>query len=69
MVSFFLNNINMEGCEKEFRCRSCGKLFFKGVLPKDGKIEIKCNRCKEVNVVTGDEQGDSEERECKEINS
>jgi phage FluMu protein Com len=30
----------------EYRCK-CGKLLFKGIF--NGLVELKCNRCKEVN--------------------
>jgi phage FluMu protein Com len=32
---------------KEYRCNKCNKLLFKGNF--EGKIEIICNRCKEIN--------------------
>ncbi len=44
---------------KDFRCSECGKLFFKGILPKAGKIEIKCSRCKKINNFKG--SGEHEE--------
>lgn len=34
--------------ERDYRC-DCGKLLFKGLL-KEGKIEIKCQRCVEIKV-------------------
>jgi len=30
---------------KELRCQKCGKLLAKG----EGKVEIKCSRCKKIN--------------------
>ena len=37
---------------KEYRCRYCNKLFFKGDL-KYCTIEIKCRKCKNVNEIKG----------------
>lgn len=34
---------------KEFRCTDCQKLLFRGVLKK-AVIEIKCIRCKKINL-------------------
>jgi phage FluMu protein Com len=38
---------------KEFRCSKCDKLMFKGVLI-DSKVEIKCKRCGQINLYTGE---------------
>lgn len=35
---------------KEFRCKHCGKLFFKGHV-QSAVIEIKCKHCKHMNVI------------------
>jgi len=37
---------------KEHRCKYCNKLFFKGDL-LHCTIEIKCNKCKKINVIEG----------------
>ena len=37
---------------KEYRCKNCNKLFFKGDL-SHCTIEIKCKNCKEFSTVTG----------------
>ncbi len=34
---------------KEIRCVQCNKLFGKGNLGEDTKIELKCIRCKTIN--------------------
>jgi len=34
----------------DFRCRSCGRLLFRGHLPKDGHIQIRCPRCGKISV-------------------
>jgi phage FluMu protein Com len=36
---------------REFRCKYCNKLFFKGDVII-AKIEIKCRNCKNFNVIT-----------------
>lgn len=33
----------------EFRCQKCKKLLFKGEY--EGTIEIKCNKCKNINII------------------
>lgn len=38
---------------KEYRCRGCNKLFFKGEL-HNAVIEIKCKRCKKMNLIIGE---------------
>ncbi|MFO0705109.1 MAG: hypothetical protein U0517_04105 [Candidatus Andersenbacteria bacterium] len=38
---------------KEYRCNSCRKLLFKGVLI-DSAVEIKCKNCKMVTAFTGE---------------
>ncbi len=40
----------MTVCAREYRCRHCQKLFFKGVLV-EGDLEIKCKACKAVTVI------------------
>ena len=35
---------------KEYRCESCQKLFFKGILV-EGTIELKCRHCHTVNTI------------------
>ena len=37
---------------KEYRCQNCHKLFFKGNL-QYAAIEIKCQRCKKINIRQG----------------
>lgn len=41
---------------KEYRCKQCNKLLFKGKFI--GLIEVLCNRCKQVNKIT-------ERQECQ----
>jgi LSD1 subclass zinc finger protein len=41
---------------KEIRCKNCGKLLGK----IDGKAEIKCPRCKEINTVNAERSVDNE---------
>ena len=36
---------------KEYRCKNCKKLLFKGLIVKS-VIEIKCKSCKEINFIT-----------------
>lgn len=43
---------HMSSTLKEYRCKYCNKLFFKGDL-KHCTIEVKCKNCKEFNVVKG----------------
>lgn len=43
----------METLYKEFRCKNCKKLLFKGLLI-ESEIEIKCKRCKELNSFQGE---------------
>jgi phage FluMu protein Com len=38
---------------KEYRCCGCNKLFFKGNL-HNAVIEIKCKRCKKMNLIIGE---------------
>lgn len=40
----------MNACANEYRCRSCQKLLFKGVLV-EADIEVKCKSCREVTTV------------------
>gem|GEM_PF-1410785 len=40
----------MKPCLREYRCRHCQKLLFKGVLV-EGDIEAKCKACKQVTVI------------------
>jgi len=42
----------MSNSLKEYRCKFCKKLFFKGDL-KHCIIEVKCKKCKEVNKFEG----------------
>lgn len=42
----------MSSSLKEFRCKYCNKLFFKGDL-EHCTIEVKCKNCKEFNVIKG----------------
>ena len=37
---------------KEYRCKYCNKLFFKGDLCHC-TIEVKCKNCKEFNIIKG----------------
>lgn len=37
---------------KEFRCQSCNKLLFKGVLI-ESEIEVKCKRCDTISIFNG----------------
>ncbi len=34
--------------KKEYRCKCCGKLFFKANIHR-AEIEIKCRYCKQIN--------------------
>jgi len=43
----------METLYKEYRCKNCEKLLFKGLLI-ESSIEIKCKRCKELNIFEGE---------------
>lgn len=45
-------SFNMVGFLKEYRCRYCKKLFFKGDLFY-GTIEIKCRNCKNISEIKG----------------
>jgi phage FluMu protein Com len=38
---------------KEYRCKKCAKLFFRGLLV-DGEIEVKCRGCHEINTLVED---------------
>ena len=38
---------------REYRCRTCGKLQFKGVLV-DSEVEVKCKGCRGMNVFRGE---------------
>ncbi len=40
----------MPNCLTEYRCTSCHKLFFKGLLV-EGSIEVKCKHCHEINII------------------
>ncbi|MCK5061375.1 hypothetical protein KAR28_02400 [Candidatus Parcubacteria bacterium] len=35
---------------KEYRCKHCNKLFFKGDL-RHCVVEIKCKNCKKINMI------------------
>ncbi|MFH0820450.1 MAG: Com family DNA-binding transcriptional regulator [Candidatus Peregrinibacteria bacterium] len=37
----------------DYRCQSCHKLLFKGMLV-DSEVEVKCKRCSEVNIFKGE---------------
>ncbi|MFA6252224.1 MAG: Com family DNA-binding transcriptional regulator [Candidatus Paceibacterota bacterium] len=49
---------------KEYRCSNCNKLLFKGNIA-EGKIEIKCRGCKDINTIQIDKS--FEENEMEEI--
>lgn len=36
---------------KEYRCKNCGKLLFRVDKKTQGKIEVKCTKCKEINKI------------------
>ena len=38
---------------KEFKCSKCSRLLFKGLLV-ESKLEIKCKKCGEMNIFTGE---------------
>lgn len=40
----------MGGPYKEYRCPTCHKLFFKGMLV-EGEIEVKCRSCHELSTL------------------
>lgn len=40
---------------QEYRCETCAKLLFKGVLV-DSKVEVKCRGCGAVTTFTGVEK-------------
>ncbi len=40
----------MPNCVTEYRCKTCHKLFFKGLLV-EGSLEVKCKQCHEMNVI------------------
>ncbi|QQO38624.1 gpCom control of modification [Bacillus phage BCPST] len=40
---------------KEYRCKTCRKLLFKGFMIK-GSISIKCNKCKLTNEIEANEK-------------
>ncbi len=42
----------MENNYREYRCATCKKLLFKGLLV-DSEVEIKCKRCQSMNTFTG----------------
>jgi len=42
----------MSSSLREFRCKYCNKLFFKGDL-EYCTIEVKCKNCKEFNIIKG----------------
>ena len=42
---------------KEFNCKECNKLMFKGVLI-DSEVEIKCKRCGTMNSYRGDSKNE-----------
>lgn len=46
----------MSSILREYRCPKCQKLLFKGLLV-GSEIEIKCQRCREIQIL----QGESEE--------
>ena len=45
------NALPMSACLTEYRCRSCRKLLFKGLLV-EGSVEVKCRQCHAVTVVS-----------------
>ena len=48
---------HMTACAKEFRCTSCHKLLFKGILV-EGDLEAKCKHCHEINHITSSQFND-----------
>ncbi|MDP3962886.1 MAG: hypothetical protein Q8Q39_00085 [bacterium] len=38
---------------REYRCKQCGKLLFKGILV-ESEIEVKCRGCHEISVFKGE---------------
>lgn len=50
VLSSILRGQPMPNCVREYRCKSCHKLFFKGLLV-EGAIEVKCKHCHEVNTI------------------
>lgn len=38
---------------KEYRCKQCNKLQFKGVLV-DSEVEVKCKGCKQLTTFSGE---------------
>jgi len=41
---------------KEYRCPSCNKLLFKGLLV-DSEVEVKCRGCGNLTPFTGESKG------------
>jgi len=39
-------------CLKDYRCKSCNKLFFKGEV-RHAIIQVKCKNCKQMNTIHG----------------
>ncbi len=40
----------MPNCMTEYRCKTCHKLLFKGLLV-EGSLEVKCKQCHEMTVI------------------
>ncbi len=40
----------------DYRCKQCGKLLLKATLI-DSELEVKCNRCRAINVFQGADSG------------
>jgi len=47
-VAGLINKTVMANFLKEYRCKRCNKLFFKGDL-RDCVVEIKCKNCKNIS--------------------
>lgn len=52
--NFIMNNSS--SCHRDFRCKTCQKLLFKGVLV-ESEIEVKCKRCQAMNQFVGEAAG------------
>ncbi|MDP2587818.1 MAG: hypothetical protein Q8P33_03545 [bacterium] len=45
--------MNTTSTLKEYRCRQCSKLLFKGVLV-ESTVEVKCKGCRALSTFTGE---------------
>lgn len=38
----------------DYRCRSCGRLLFRAILPDNAYLEIRCPKCGRISVFDND---------------